>query len=309
MPLYPPAPTSLTGDVFSISRFMNQPAFVNRRLRTLTDRKFIADYLLPGRIQAQGGAIAYAVGEPIETDRAPGAVNPGAEYPRALAPLGTSALVSVTKWGQDVPLTDEAVGRQDSGQISADRVLTKVGNRIIQQVDALVLAGIATAVTQTQGAAASWSAAGADPFLDVMLASTQVTNLTEGFETDTVVVKASLYARLVANQKVISGLARETTNSVTTTGEVKVIAGHALLPVPDSRMPSGVDVIVMDRMQLGSLGYERIPSPEYTGDPATGIESMIRRDPNATDSWLIRGRRPVVPVIQEPASAVKITGA
>jgi hypothetical protein len=59
---------------------------------------------------------------------------------------------------------------------------------------------------------------------------------------------------------------------------------------------------------LGGIGYERIPSPEYTGDPLNGVESWSRRDPSANDQWIVRGRRPVVPVVQEPNAAFKITG-
>lgn len=308
MPIYPPAFPTLVGDNFNISRFLERPAFVNRRLRTITDQKFLADFLLPGRIKASGGAIAYVQGEPIYTDRPAGAVAPGAEYPRALPTTGTALLANVTKWGQDVPLTDEAIGRQDNQMISAERILTKIGNQIIKQVDSLMLLAISTAVTQTQAAVSGWTTGTADPFLDVMNSAAQIYNLTDGFEADTVVVSGSLYARLVANQKVISGLARESTNSVTATGDVKVLAGLTVVQAPDSRMPSGMTAFVCDRMQLGSLGYEKIPSPEYAGDPANGIESWSRRD-GERDRWLLRGRRPVVPVIQEPSAVVKITGA
>src|SRR3546814_7053652 len=37
--------------------------------------------------------------------------------------------------------------------------------------------------------------------------------------------------------------------------------------------------------------FRSIPSPEYEGDPANGIETWARRDPVANDQWLIRGRR------------------
>lgn len=309
MPIYPAAPATLSGDTFNINRFLDNPAFLDRRLRTLSDRKFLADYIFVGRIEASGGAIGYTIGEPTESDRSPGAVNPGAEYPRAQALMGTAALANITKWGQDVPLTDEAIGRQRNASITVDRVLLKVINKIVAHVDGISLATLAALITQTQGAVAAWTAAGADPFRDVMRASAQVNNLTDGFNTDTVIVTETLYAELVANQKVISGLAREGTNQVTATGDVKVIAGHTLLPVPDSRMPPGTSVMVMDRMQIGSLGYERIPSPEYKGDPANGVESSLRRDPSGNDQWLIRGRRPVVPIVEEPSAGVKITGA
>ena len=47
---------------------------------------------------------------------------------------------------------------------------------------------------------------------------------------------------------------------------------------------------------------------EYSGSSSTGIETWTRRDPDANDQWLIRGRRAVVPIVQEPLAAVEITG-
>lgn len=308
MPLtYPPIAPTLTGDVLTINRFLTSPTQVARRLRDISDQAFVADVLLTGRVQASGGAIAYEQAETIYTDRAPASVAPGAEYERALAPGGTALLAKVTKYGQDVKLTDEAIGRM--GTTSVDRVLQKIVNRTVSFVDTIALAAIAAAVTQTQAAAFAWNTANADPFLDLMLAQAQVEELTEGYAPDTVVVTSTLYARLVANAKVISGLGRESSNTITNNGEVSRIAGLALRAVPSSRMPAGVTAMILDTSQLGSLGFEDIPSPEYTGDARTGIESWVRRDPAATDSYLIRGRRPVVPIVQEPGAAVKITGA
>jgi|SRR3954466_154874 hypothetical protein len=304
--LYPPTVPTLSGDVLTINRFLNSPTQVHRRLRDLSDQHFVADVLLTGKIEASGGAISYEQSESIYTDRVPSAVAPGGEYERALAAGGTAALAKVTKYGQDVKLTDEAIGRQ--GASSVQRVLTKIVNRCVNYVDTITLAAIAAALTQTQSAAAVWSGATADPFLDVMLAAAQIDDLADGFEADTVVLTTTLYARLVANQKVISGLARESSNTVTTSGEVQRLAGLTVRAVPVARMPAGIAALVLDTQQLGSLGYENIPSPEYQGNPATDVQSFSRRDPAATDSWLIRGRRPVVPIVQEPTCGVKITG-
>lgn len=304
--LYPPTVPVLTGDVLTINRFLNSPTMVHRRLRTLADQHFLANVLLTGRIEASGGAILYEQSESIYTDRAPSPVAPGGEYEKALALGGVAALAAVTKYGQDVPITDEAIGRM--GAASVDRVLRKVVNRVVNFVDTISLAAVAAAVTQTQAAAAAWSNASADPFLDVMLAAAQVDDLSEGYNLDSIAMTSTLYARLVANQKVITGLRRESSNTVTESGEIQTIAGLTLRPVPASRMPAGVGAIVYDSTQLGSLGYEVIPSPEYTGDPANDIQSWVRRDPAATDSWLVRGRRPVVPIVQEPNAAVKLTG-
>lgn len=304
--LYPPTSPVLSGDVLTINRFLASPAAVQRRLRTLADQRFLASVILTGTIEASGGAIAYEQSETIYSDRAPSPVAPGGEYERALAVGGTAALAKVTKYGQDIRITDEAIGRQPA--VTVQRALTKLVNRCVNYVDTISLAAIAAAVTQTQAAGAAWSAGTADPFLDVMLAVAQVEDLAEGYDLDTLVLTSTLYARLVANQKVISGLRRESTNTVTETGEIVQIAGLTLRPVPASRMPAGVAALVLDSQQLGSLGYENIPSPEYTGNPASDIQTWVRRDASATDSWLVRGRRPVVPIVQEPNAAVKLTG-
>ena len=303
--LYPPTVPTLSGDVLTINRFLNAPTMVYRRLRTIAEQRFVADVLLTGRIQATGGAIAYETAESIYTDRDPSAVAPGGEYERALASGGTPALATVTKYGQDVRITDEAISRQKLQAVES--AMTKAVNRTVAYVDTITLAVISSAVTQTQAAVAAWSASNADPFRDVMLADSAVQDLTQGYETDTLALTVTLYAYLVANQKVIAGLRRESSNTVTESGEVLKIGGKTLRPVPTSRMPSGVGAILLDSTQLGSLGYEDIQSPEYQG-AADGIQSWSRRDPNATDSWLLRTRRSVVPFVQEAGAGIKITG-
>ena len=307
MPItYPPITPTLTGDIRTISRFLNNPAAVDRRLRTIAEKRFIADVLLTGRVEASGGAVEYGISESIYSDRVPEGVAPGGAYPRALAPTGAAALAKITKWGQDLPITDEAIGRQRMQAV--ERVLNKAVNQTVKQVDSVALSTIGTAVTQTQAAAAAWSNASADPFLDVMLAKAQVTTLDEGYDPDTIVLTDILYARLVANQKVISGLAREAGNGnvVTATGQVLQIANLVLRQT--NNLPAGVSAMILDSTQLGSLAHERIPSPEYDGDPAQGVETWTRRDPLGNDQWLTRVRRPVVPIVQEPACAVKLTG-
>jgi hypothetical protein len=131
--IYPPAAPTISGDTLTISRFLNSPAAVQRRLRTLTEQRFIADVLLSGRFKVSGGSILYEQSESIFTAKAPEAVAPGAEYPRSSASPGVAALAAVTKWGQDVPVTDEQIGRY--GGRAAEVVLIKIANQIIKQVD------------------------------------------------------------------------------------------------------------------------------------------------------------------------------
>lgn len=302
MPIYPPAPPALGGDVVTISRFLQDPAAVQRRLRTLTEQRFISDLIFRGRIEASGGAVLYEIGESMYLAKDPEAVNPGAQYPRTGEVRGSAAIAAVKKWGEDVPLTDERIKRERG--MALERTLIKVGNTVVRKVDTVCLAAAGAAVTQHQTQTAAWDANGADPFLDVMLADAQVEALDEGYETDLLILTDVLYARMVSNQKVINGLQRESANTVTSEGEITRIAGKTLLRT--NRLPAGVDRLLLDSNQFGSLGYENLESPEYEGDPANGVETWARRNPDANDEWLIRGRRPVVPIVQEPGAAITI---
>lgn len=303
---YPPAPPTISGDNITISRFLNAPASVQRRLRTIAENRFIADVLLTGRYETSGGSLLYEQSESIYTSRTPAAVNAGAEYPRASAVPGPAALAGVTKWGQDVPITDEHIKRY--GRRAVDVAMLKVINFLIKQVDSVALAAIAAAVTQTQAVVAAWNNASRDMLLDIMLAKSVVTKLDQGYDPDTLVTTDEGYARLVADQKIISGLARErgVGMTVTETGQLVSIANLRILPT--NNLPAGVKCQVLDSVMLGGIAYERLESPEYQGDPANGVESWTRRDPDANDQWLVRGRRPVVPVVQEPGAACSITG-
>src|SRR5689334_13363279 len=142
---YPPVAPSLTGDALTISRFLNNPTAVTRRLRTIAENRFIADRLLTGRIE--GSSILYETDESIYTADAPEVVAPGARYPRTLAPTGTAAVANPVKWGQEVPITDEEVGRF-RGQ-AVERNLQKIVNYLVYTVDSTALAVISAAVTQS----------------------------------------------------------------------------------------------------------------------------------------------------------------
>lgn len=304
--IYPPAAPTLSSNVLTISRFLNSPTTVQRRLRTLAENRFIADVLLSGRYEVSGGALLYEQSETIYTDKAPEAVNAGAEYPRSPATPGPAALAGVVKWGQDVPITDEHVKRY--GRRAVDVSLTKITNYIVKQVDTVALAVIAAAVTQTAAAigGGTWAGASADPLLDLLLAAAAIRANDQGYEPDVAVMSDISYARLIGNAKVISGLSRESNTSVTMTGDVLTIAGLKILPT--NNLPVASTCFIMDTTMTGGLGYERLESPEYQGDPANGVESWIRRDPDANDQWIVRGRRPIVPVVQEPLAIYKITG-
>jgi hypothetical protein len=298
---YPPTAPTLSGDVLTISRFLSSPTAVSRRLRTIAENRFIADVLLSGRIE--GSSILYETDESIYTADAPEIVAPGAQYPRTLAPTGTASVANPVKWGQEVPITDEEVGRF-RGQ-AVERNLAKIVNYLVLTVDSTALAVISTAVTATLAASAAWNVATANPILDLLRAKATVRQTNKGYEPDTAACDDFAFAYIVGNMNVLATMAREAGTTVSMSGDLPVLAGLRILPTPN--LPAAGTVLVLDSNQLGSLGYENIPSPEYQG-PADGIQTLTRRDPEGNDSWLVRARRPVVPFVQEPGAACKITG-
>lgn len=298
----------------TISRFLNSPAVVQRRVRDLALNRFLGDVLLTGRYETSGGSLLYEQNESQYTNRAPDAVAPGAEYPRASFAPGTAALAAVTKWGQDVPITDEHIHR--FSRRAVDVALLKIVNYITRQVDSICLAAIAAAVTQAVTASGAtggppvtngWTTSTSkDILLDILMAEAAVNGQDQGYVADTLVTTDAGFARIVADQKVIAGVGREGANNPTATGTIPMIGGLRILA--SNNLPTGVKALVLDSSQLGGLAYERLESPEYQGDPANGVETWTRRDPDANDQWLVRGRRPVVPVVQEPNAGCVITG-
>jgi hypothetical protein len=300
---YPPTVPTLSGDVLTISRFLNTPTAVARRLRTIAENRFIADVLLSGRVE--GSSILYETDESIYTSRAPEVVTPGGQYPRSVAPTGTAAVANPVKWGQEVPITDEEIGRFRGDAV--ERNLQKIVNYLVFTVDTTALAVIAAGVTASVAALVAWNTlATANPVLDLLRAKATIRATNKGYDPDTVACDDFAYAYIIGNFNVLATMARENGQTASITGNVVEIAGLRILPTPN--LPTAGTAIVVDSRVLGSLGYERIPSPEYSGDPSTGVETQSRRNPAGNDEWLVRGRRPVVPFVQEPGAGCKITG-
>jgi hypothetical protein len=299
---YPPTAPTLSGDVVSISRFLNNPTAVSRRLRTIAENRFIADVLLTGRVE--GSSILYETDESIYTTDAPEIVAPGAQYPRTLAPTGTAAVAVPPKWGQEVPITDEEIGRLRMNVV--ERNLQKVVNYIVATVDSTVLSVISSTVTQSIAALANWNAGTANPILDLLRAKATIRQTNKGYEPDTVACDDFAFAYIVGNMSILATMAREAGTTVSMSGDLPVLAGLRILPTPN--LPTAGTALVLDSNALGSLGFERIPSPDYQGDPAVTVETQVRRNPLGNDEWLVRGRRPVVGFVQEPAAACKMTG-
>jgi hypothetical protein len=302
---YPAAPPTLSGDLETISRFLQSPTQIRRRLRSFIDLRFISDQILTGRFRSQGGAVLFEQSEPFVTDRAVESVGPGSLYPYASNPTGTGAIAGIQKWGQKVLLTDEEITRNIYAGAAVDRTLRKVGNSIIKQVDTVTLAAIASAVTATQAVAnGAWSVLGtANPFFDIQQAAAVILALNLGYVPDTVLMGDVKYAQFTANTVVSNMLRREDGQNPIYTGKVDRVSNMTIVRSPN--LPTA-DVWVLDSTQLGGMADEIDGAPGYTVD-AMGVEvKSIRQDEQ--DAWDLQGRRKTVPLVQEPGAAIRITG-
>lgn len=304
MPItYPPPAPTLSGDFTTISRFLNDPTLIARRLRTLAEQRFIADVLLTGRYTTDSGSVQYEQGETIYSERPPEAVAPGAEYPLTSIGTGTAQLAKTVKWGQDVEITDEAISRQKIDPVN--RALIKMVNQMVKTIDSVALGAIASQVTQATDAIAPWSGTGADPAIlrDVLRAVANIRALNEGFEADTVVIDDLTFANIMSDDKISTLLARESQDSPIYTGSLPEIANLRFLPTPN--LPVGNTALVLDSTQLGGMADENLQGPGYVNTDGVGVQAKtIRKDDD--DKWRLRCRRVTVPIVVEPRAAWKI---
>jgi hypothetical protein len=309
---FPAAPPTLSGDLETISRFLQSPTQLRRRLRSYVDLRFVADQVLTARYRSTGGAVLYEMSEPFVSDRTVEAVGAGSEYPYANLPTGTGAIAAVQKWGQKVILTDEEIERNIYAGAAVDRNLKKVVNGIIKQVDGIAFSAISSATsgasffaTATTLSGSAWDAATPKILLTVLKAKAVIVGLNLGYNPDTLIMDDTSYALMMQDTTVTNAWRRETTDNPVYTGQIlQKVAGLNIVVTPN--LPSAAhEVWVVDSTQLGGMADEMDAAPGYaTADLAVQIKS-IRRD--SSDSWDLQGRRKTVPIVQEPGAAYRIT--
>lgn len=301
---YPPSAPTISGDNVTISRFLNNPTLIARRLRELLDQRYISDALLTGRFNATGsGTIEYETGESIFSGEDPRAVAPGAEYPIVNPATGPASMVKTTNWGQDALITDVSIARRNMDPVN--RAMLKLVNQNVKFVDSVALSAINTAVTQSTNAAVDWSTATAANILkDVGLAKANIIALNQGYDPNIVVVDDVNWINAMIAFVAAGYVPRETpSNNPAITGEFPVILGLRWLASPN--VPTANTALVLDSTQLGGMADEDLGGPGYVSAGGVGVQAKTMRE-DETDQWRIRCRRVTVPVVLEPASAWKI---
>jgi|SRR6185295_6337172 len=300
---YPAAAPVLTGDSLAISRFLQSPTSLQRRLRDFKDLRFVSDQILTQRFRSSGGAVLYEMTEPFVTDRTVEAVSAGSEYPFANLPTGTAALAAVSKWGQKARLTDEEIARNVYAGAAVDRTLQKVINSIISQVDSVTMSAVGSALADT-ATLGKWDAGSPKILNDILNARRIILARNLGYKPDTIVVSDLGYMSMMTDTVISTLWRRETTDNPVYTGQVEQIAGMAVIVTPNLPVPTSC--FVLDSKALGGMADEMEVAPGYSvADLAVQVKS-IRLDAN--DAWDLQARRKTVPVVQEPGAGQEITG-
>ncbi|MGL5828189.1 MAG: hypothetical protein ACRC0L_01310, partial [Angustibacter sp.] len=247
--------------------------------------------------------------EGVYTADAPSTVAPGSEYPLTTTGTGTSALARTVKRGFDTEITDEAVARQNLDPVN--RALIKLVNRMVQAVDAVALSAVATAVTSSAPAAASWSTATSVQIIrDVELARAQVRALNQGFEVDTVVLDDITFANVFATLATAGILPREGGNPVLAGNPAQgsgIDGALGLRWLRTPNLPTVGQALLLDSTQLGGIANEDLGGEGYAPAGALGIQVKSWRPPGR-DVTRIRARRVSVPIVLEPQAGRRITG-
>jgi len=295
---YPSAPPTFSGDLTTVSRFLQSPTLVSRRATDLAQQRFISDVLLTSRTDVDGGAVVFEQDDPLYTERPVEMISPGGEYPQTGVSDAVPQAVKVNKWGQDVPITDEKIKRSNFAAV--EKALTRLVNTAVKNCDSIALSLIASQITQTQAVTNGTWDVSTKILRDIMLAKAKIIGLNKGYDPNVLVVDDTTWAYLASDPTIQTARAREDSSNTIYSGEFPMIAGLTILPTPNLPAPGAW---VIDTNALGGIADEDLGGG-YEGQT---IQTKTIRDED-NDQWKVRARRVFVPYVSEPGAAVKITG-
>ena len=303
MATYSPSAPTIEGTEYTCDYLMNNPVLVNRVVRSITELRMIGGIILKGRVDMTGSGVAIVEDEqPIMVDDSPEPVGELSEVKLIDDNEGTASVVKAASNAFGTRISDEAISRNRFDVVT--KKLTKMANRAIVDFDGMVMSAVGSAVTKTSQAAQPWNVAGADQFLDLLLASAVIDELDQGYAPNVVIARPTKWARLVSS--LAHAFPQIATPELITKGNIVEVAGLTLLKT--NRLPSETEVMALDNNVFGAVGFERVPG-DYIGDPGDvlGVETYQFR-PQGIQGWQVQMRKNGVPMIQEPSAAIKVVG-
>lgn len=295
---FPPAGPITSGDELTLSRFMNDPTSVSRRVNEIARQNMVSTMILTeSRNDVSGGAIQFTEDDEVVSE-VMDELAPGTTYPQVSVSGGTQRVLKMSKWGQRSPVTDESLKRRKSNAI--ERVMRGIANSAILSTEQLNIDLIQSSVTRTVAATDSWSAAGANLIKDLTRLSTAFNTRTDPFRPDTVLVDPESWVELASHKQILEAQSREGRENVLYTGEFKKFGNLSIITSP---YLNGRFVAAFDTTMFGGIATENLGG-DYVGDP---IQVKTYRSDDS-DSWQVQARRTSVPYVQSPLAAVKLTG-
>ena len=302
---YPIPGSQLTNvTVAQAQAFLKSPTLIARRFsEILADHNFLAHYLLRGKYKMVGGAIAYVPDEATSSGDTAETVAPGGEYPLTALPADAAILVAALKKGLASEIADETVGRLAMDPI--ERAIQMLAFDLISQFDSAAIGAIQSAVgTSITGAA--WTN-GTQLVTDVEKAKATLKARKKGYRATSVVLTDLQWAAVAP--VLLPLLPREAGNPIVA-GQIPNILDVDW--VTSSDLPAGWVPLVADADNLGGIGHEDIPSPEYIALSSiaakNGSNVEVARFREKNDATRIQVRKADVPVVANPGAAIKIQG-
>ncbi len=306
----PPRPGTVTSDgVRTISRYLNDPVVVTRALRTLTDRQFVADRVLRGRIV--GNMVEYEIGESIFPigDALPEEIEPFGEFPLVGVGDADVRLEAVPKFGYRTEVSLEAVRRR--GDQPVVRANTKLANGVALRFDSAFMAKInVTKASMLAVTGASWSASGATILRQLEQAKAAILDQRQGYNPRAVLLDRQKYAILVSDDKVQNSLDRDTVEDEAFSGTIVRVADLEIMVAPSGTV-GATDPIVFDPDALGSIVQDVDAAQRRAGNNGVFAETQYYNSANAVggaEFWSLSAGREALAIIQEPKSAAVISG-
>lgn len=284
---YPPPIPTVAGDFRTISRFLNDPAAVQRRIRTMAGQRFVLDRILTGRSDVSGGAIEVEQEDSLFALDDPESRQPGGEYPLSGTGEGVPEIYSVKDWGHATYITRESILRRKLQPVT--RGLSKLVNSVVRKVDQAGLAVI-DASPHLQQAGADWSNAANNKLAMIEAARRAIDDTDDGFQADTLLVDGTRASELLLDNVIRPAI---TSVNVVESGRMGNILGLTILVSPN--LPTAGSAWVFDSSAVGGTADEEPLQSD------SEYEKKRKR-------WWVMAERVTTAFVVEPAAAVEITG-
>lgn len=281
----------------TVPQFLKRQDLLMHRMQDISEKGFLVDAILQPGYQATGGVVPYTRSESLYLDRDPEEIPEGGYYPVTGDTLPSQLEERAKKYGLKVFITEETVRRSLFPML--DRELLKLRNTMIKFIDTQFLARInaeSSSVIPQRAATATWAYNVSTIFLDIENARSDIRNLYEGYEPDTLILHPSKVTALTAN----------TTFAGSYTGSMAPSN-----PIFTGQLPNklfGLDILYTPNMPATTIGF--LLQRRAVGGIADEVPLQVKALPfnEDNDSYWIKARRQVATFLTDPKAMIKLTG-